>query len=134
MCPILFAEVPPTLRALVTGAGEASGPPNTPMPSVRGLIKKTSGMSQKDSISVLPGQLDMRLALHLLLISGALSFASVRCLSPTFLDCQQQKPSGYSQLEGCPDGTLFVSAADSNANFTSVQDAVLSLWVFVFPL
>lgn len=50
-----------------------------------------------------------------------------RALSPTFLDCQLQKSSGVSPLLGCPTGTLFVSQTDASANFTSVQDAVLSL-------
>ena len=50
-------------------------------------------------------------------------------LSSRYLSCQLQKPDGTSALEGCPDGTLYVSATDSEANFTAVQDAVLSLYV-----
>ena len=60
--------------------------------------------------------------LSLLRLSG--SFA-------LFLECQIQKPAGSSPLLGCPLGTIFVSQniSDAYANFHSVQEAVLSLWV-----
>ncbi|VDB91794.1 unnamed protein product [Peniophora sp. CBMAI 1063] len=48
-------------------------------------------------------------------------------LSARYLACQLQKSDGTSALTGCPDGTLYVSAADPEADFTTVQDAVLSL-------
>ncbi|KAH7920300.1 carbohydrate esterase family 8 protein [Leucogyrophana mollusca] len=48
-------------------------------------------------------------------------------LSPTYTACQLQKPAAASPLTGCPEGTLFVSPTDSRADFTSVQEAVLSL-------
>ncbi|KAI9462265.1 carbohydrate esterase family 8 protein [Boletus coccyginus] len=48
-------------------------------------------------------------------------------LSPTYLQCQLQKPAGESPLEGCPGGTIFVSPTDSTAAFTSVQEAIDSL-------
>ena len=58
-----------------------------------------------------------------------LFFRLVSSLSPTYLDCQRQKPAGTSQLTGCPPGTVFVSQDTSNqdTSFTSVQDAVLDL-------
>ncbi|KAL1666164.1 carbohydrate esterase family 8 protein [Schizophyllum commune] len=57
-----------------------------------------------------------------------LFFRLVSSLSPTYLDCQRQKPAGTSQLTGCPPGTVFVSQDTSNqdTSFTSVQDAVLN--------
>jgi len=48
-------------------------------------------------------------------------------LSPTFLPCQLQESASVSPLLGCPLGTIFVSPNDSRAQFTKVQDAVLSL-------
>ncbi|KAI9462267.1 carbohydrate esterase family 8 protein [Boletus coccyginus] len=66
-----------------------------------------------------------------------LSLATIFCLfdpfwlvlglSPTYLQCQLQKPAGESPLEGCPGGTLFVSPTDPAAAFTSVQEAIDSL-------
>lgn len=50
-------------------------------------------------------------------------------LSPQFLPCQLQKPGEVSPLEGCPQGTIFVSRNDSRAHYKSVQEAVLSLCV-----
>ncbi|KAF8817161.1 carbohydrate esterase family 8 protein [Phlegmacium glaucopus] len=57
------------------------------------------------------------------LLSGSLA------LSPNFLACQTKKPPGSSPLLGCPSGTTFVShnTSDVNANFHSIQEAVLSL-------
>ncbi|KAF5336302.1 hypothetical protein D9758_014482 [Tetrapyrgos nigripes] len=50
-------------------------------------------------------------------------------LSPRFLACQVQKPQGTSVLEGCPEGTIFVTqdATDPDRSFGSVQEAVESL-------
>ncbi|KAJ3885352.1 carbohydrate esterase family 8 protein [Lentinula edodes] len=65
-----------------------------------------------------------------LLASFSLDSHSVSALSPQFLLCQVQKPAGQSPLEGCPAGTIYVSADSSEslyANFTKVQDAVDSL-------
>lgn len=56
-----------------------------------------------------------------------LAYASVlNALSQTFLDCQLSIDA--SPLSGCPDGTLFVSSTDARANFTTVRDAVSSLY------
>ncbi|KAI0345642.1 pectin lyase-like protein [Trametopsis cervina] len=57
----------------------------------------------------------------LLLVSTAAA------LSPKYLPCQLQKPSGVSPLSGCPDGTVFVSPSDPTASFSSVQAAIESL-------
>ena len=59
------------------------------------------------------------------LLSGSLA------LSPNLLECQIQKPAGFSPLRGCPAGTIFVSqnTNDVHAHFHSVQAAVLSLCV-----
>ena len=51
----------------------------------------------------------------------------VWALSPTHIACQLKKSPGVSPLTGCAPGTLFVSQDDANADFTSVQDAILSL-------
>ena len=53
-------------------------------------------------------------------------------LSARYLACPLQKSNGTSALTGCPDGTLYVSATDPKANFTTVQDAVLSLYVMTY--
>lgn len=42
----------------------------------------------------------------------------------TFAQCQKKTAD---PLQGCPAGTLFVSANDSRADFTSIQSAILSL-------
>ncbi|KAG6377207.1 carbohydrate esterase family 8 protein [Boletus reticuloceps] len=60
-------------------------------------------------------------------------FRLVLSLSPTYLSCQLQKPTGESALAGCPEGTLYVSSTDPSANFTgssgghqfSVSSAIL---------
>ncbi|KAL0576318.1 hypothetical protein V5O48_005667 [Marasmius crinis-equi] len=54
---------------------------------------------------------------------------TVEALSPKFLPCQLQKAANQSALDGCPPGTIFVSqdTSDPNANFHSIQDAILSL-------
>ncbi|KAH7913950.1 carbohydrate esterase family 8 protein [Hygrophoropsis aurantiaca] len=57
----------------------------------------------------------------------ALFALQAHALSPKYVTCQLQKPEGISPLLGCPEGTLYVSPTDSTADFTSVQDAVLSL-------
>ncbi|KAF8133911.1 carbohydrate esterase family 8 protein [Boletus edulis] len=54
-------------------------------------------------------------------------FRLVLSLSPAYLSCQLQKPTGESALAGCPEGTLYVSSTDPSANFTSVQEAINSL-------
>ena len=61
------------------------------------------------------------------LLSGSLA------LSPNLLQCQIQKPAGFSPLLGCPSGTIFVSQniSDVNTHFYSVQEAVLSLCVLL---
>jgi hypothetical protein len=51
----------------------------------------------------------------------------VQALSPAYITCQLQKPNGISALEGCPEGTLYVSQTDPEAHYTSVQSAVSSL-------
>ncbi|KAI0785138.1 hypothetical protein C8Q75DRAFT_776116 [Abortiporus biennis] len=61
------------------------------------------------------------LLVTLILVHYASSF------SPSFLPCQLQKAGGVSPLQGCPDGTLFVSQTEPTAQFKSVQEAVLSL-------
>ncbi|KAL5524410.1 hypothetical protein ACEPAF_9550 [Sanghuangporus sanghuang] len=48
-------------------------------------------------------------------------------LSPRFIDCQLQKPINASSVLGCPSGTLFVSSTDLRANFSSIQEAIVSL-------
>ncbi|KAI0031178.1 carbohydrate esterase family 8 protein [Vararia minispora EC-137] len=67
------------------------------------------------------------LALVFVVILASGNLWIVLGLSPQFLQCQLQKPAGKSALSGCPTGTLFVSPTDADANFTSVQDAILSL-------
>ncbi|OCH90457.1 carbohydrate esterase family 8 protein [Obba rivulosa] len=62
-----------------------------------------------------------------LLVLPALLISFVEALSPAFSLCQLQKPAIQSPLLGCPSGTLFVSQSDPRANFTSVQQAILSL-------
>lgn len=57
----------------------------------------------------------------------------VRGFSSQFLECQLLKNGTVPQLTGCPEGTLYVSAIDAEANFTTVQAAVESLYVFYFP-
>ncbi|KAJ7163023.1 carbohydrate esterase family 8 protein [Mycena filopes] len=56
-----------------------------------------------------------------------LQWRSTSALSPQFIKCQIQKPAATSPLQGCPAGTIFVSATDSRAQFTTVQAAVQSL-------
>lgn len=63
-----------------------------------------------------------RLALFLVLLLARPSLG----LSPDFIECQVQKPAGQSALMGCPEGTILV-APDGSGDFTTVQDAVLSL-------
>lgn len=42
----------------------------------------------------------------------------------TFAECQSKTPN---PLQGCPDGTIYVSQNDSRASFTSIQAAILSI-------
>ncbi len=53
--------------------------------------------------------------------------------SPSFLPCQVRKPATESTLSGCPPGTILVSkdSSDPDASFSSIQDAILSLYVFL---
>ncbi|KDQ62039.1 carbohydrate esterase family 8 protein [Jaapia argillacea MUCL 33604] len=53
--------------------------------------------------------------------------SQVTALSPNYIACQLQKPAGLSPLIGCPAGTIYVSATDPTAQFSSVQAAVESL-------
>lgn len=41
----------------------------------------------------------------------------------TFADCQKKTAD---PLEGCPEGTIYVSANDTSADFTKIQDAIIS--------
>ncbi|CAK5269838.1 unnamed protein product [Mycena citricolor] len=52
---------------------------------------------------------------------------SLFALSPQFFACQVQKPASQSPLCGCPTGTIFVSASDKRAQFTTIQAAIKSL-------
>ncbi|KAF8127035.1 carbohydrate esterase family 8 protein [Boletus edulis] len=54
----------------------------------------------------------------------AVLFRLVPSLSPAYLPCQLQKPTGESALAGCPEGTLYVSSTDPTADFSSVQEAI----------
>ncbi|KAG9314831.1 carbohydrate esterase family 8 protein [Chiua virens] len=65
--------------------------------------------------------------LTLTLFYLSIFFQLALSLSPAYLACQLQKAAGESALTGCPEGTLYVSSADSTANFSSVQDAINSL-------
>lgn len=42
----------------------------------------------------------------------------------TFAECQKKTAN---PLQGCPDGTIYVSLNDTGADFTSVQSAILSI-------
>ncbi|KAG8167896.1 hypothetical protein KVR01_003585 [Diaporthe batatas] len=42
----------------------------------------------------------------------------------TFADCQKKTAD---PLEGCPEGTIYVSANDTRADFTKIQDAIISV-------
>lgn len=42
----------------------------------------------------------------------------------TFADCQKKTAD---PLEGCPEGTIYVSANDTAAGFTKIQDAIISI-------
>lgn len=66
------------------------------------------------------------------ILSLALLAATARALSPVYLECQRQKPAGFSSLVGCPPGTIYVAKNDTKAHFTSVQAAVNSLCVVAF--
>ncbi|PSR80462.1 hypothetical protein PHLCEN_2v6719 [Hermanssonia centrifuga] len=63
----------------------------------------------------------------LLLVAVFLLACRISGLSPIFQACQLQKPAGVSPLVGCPAGTILVSQTHSEAVFSSVQKAVLSL-------
>ncbi|KAJ7037729.1 carbohydrate esterase family 8 protein [Mycena alexandri] len=65
--------------------------------------------------------------LTLVLTALCLQWHSAFALSPQFIQCQIQKPASRSPLQGCPAGTIFVSATDSRAQFASIQAAVESL-------
>ncbi|KAJ3751545.1 pectin lyase-like protein [Lentinula detonsa] len=73
--------------------------------------------------------LSFLLILSLFLTLSPFFSSAVSALSPQFLPCQIQKPAGESPLEGCPAGTIYVSAnaSDPYASFIKVQDAVESL-------
>ncbi|KAJ7062369.1 pectin lyase-like protein [Mycena amicta] len=64
-----------------------------------------------------------------LLLPSILFSLSAYALSPTFFNCQIQKPASQSPLLGCPAGTLFVSqnASDPHAHFSTIQSAIASL-------
>nr|XP_018261327.1 uncharacterized protein I303_05764 [Kwoniella dejecticola CBS 10117]OBR83485.1 hypothetical protein I303_05764 [Kwoniella dejecticola CBS 10117] len=47
-------------------------------------------------------------------------------LGNTYGDCQRPKAQG-TQLQGCPNGTLYVSQTDPQAEYGTIQDAVESL-------
>ncbi|KIJ62682.1 carbohydrate esterase family 8 protein [Hydnomerulius pinastri MD-312] len=57
----------------------------------------------------------------------ALLALRAQALSPVYIACQLQKPTGISPLVGCPEGTLYVSPTDPAANHATVQSAVASL-------
>lgn len=42
----------------------------------------------------------------------------------TFADCQKKTAD---PLEGCPEGTIYVSANDTSADFSKIQDAIISI-------
>lgn len=42
----------------------------------------------------------------------------------TFAECQKKTAD---PLEGCPEGTIYVSANDTSADFTKIQDAIISI-------
>lgn len=42
----------------------------------------------------------------------------------TFAECQKKTAN---PLQGCPEGTLYVSANDTRADFTKIQDAILAI-------
>lgn len=42
----------------------------------------------------------------------------------TFADCQKKTAD---PLDGCPEGTIYVSANDTSADFTKIQDAIISI-------
>lgn len=42
----------------------------------------------------------------------------------TFADCQKKTAD---PLEGCPEGTIYVSANATTADFTKIQDAIISI-------
>lgn len=42
----------------------------------------------------------------------------------TFAGCQRKTPD---PLEGCPEGTIYVSANDTRADFSKIQDAIISV-------
>lgn len=42
----------------------------------------------------------------------------------TFADCQKKTAD---PLEGCPEGTIYVSANDTRADFNKIQDAIISI-------
>ncbi|KII86936.1 carbohydrate esterase family 8 protein [Plicaturopsis crispa FD-325 SS-3] len=62
-----------------------------------------------------------------MLILACLVVVQVTALSPRFFACQVQKPTSVSPLQDCPDGTIFVSQNDARAQYSSVQEAILSL-------
>ncbi|KAF7299447.1 Carbohydrate esterase family 8 protein [Mycena indigotica] len=59
----------------------------------------------------------------------AMQFSFVHALSPTYYNCQVEKPQSISPLLGCPTNTIFVSQDVSNpyATFNSIQSAIESL-------
>lgn len=42
----------------------------------------------------------------------------------TFAECQEKT---LNPLQGCPEGTVYVSANDTRADFTTIQDAIISV-------
>jgi 1-acyl-sn-glycerol-3-phosphate acyltransferase len=51
----------------------------------------------------------------------------------TYSECQKPKPQG-KQLDGCPEGTLYVSQTDPQANYGSVSCGVVSVVIVVDAL
>ncbi|KAJ9103773.1 hypothetical protein QFC21_002235 [Naganishia friedmannii] len=47
--------------------------------------------------------------------------------STTYAECQRPKDVQGTQLQGCPNGTIYVSQTDPQSGFGSIQQAILSL-------
>ncbi|KAI0088482.1 carbohydrate esterase family 8 protein [Irpex rosettiformis] len=71
--------------------------------------------------------MNLKLATMDLFLLLTFFISSAVALSPTFINCQLRKPQGTSPLQGCPLGTIYVSATDHGANFSTVQGAIQSL-------
>lgn len=68
----------------------------------------------------------LALGLFAALARPALADANTAAPYPatTFAECQQKTAD---PLQGCPEGTLYVSLNDTRADFTSIQSAILSI-------